>query len=150
MMTRILKCERGNSVIEVALVAPVLAMLLVGMVDISRGVSEKLKLTQIAQRSTERVQRGYFNATTDLPVLDAEAEAAGGTGTSATVTAWLECGTSTTRLAYTASCSPGVAAQRFVGINITKNFTPVFGPRWAGANANGTYTLRAVSGVRVQ
>ena len=150
MIRRLSKCQRGNSVIEVALVAPVLAMLLVGMVDISRGVSEKLKLTQIAQRSTERVQRGYFNADTDLPILDAEAEAAAGTGSAATVTAWLECGTSTTRLAYTASCSPGTAAARFVSITITKSFTPMFGPRWAGANANGTYTLTALSGVRVQ
>ena len=150
MMKSLFKCERGNSVIEVALVAPVLAMLLIGMVDISRGVSEKLKLTQIAQRSTERVQRGYFNATTDLPILDAEAEAAAGTGSAATVTAWLECGTSTTRLAYDASCSPGTHSARFVSITITKSFTPMFGPRWAGANANGTYTLRALSGVRVQ
>ena len=38
------------------------------------------QLTQIAQRSTERVQRGYFNFATDLPVLDAEAEAASATG----------------------------------------------------------------------
>ena len=150
MIRRLLKCEQGNSVIEVALVAPVLAALLVGMIDISRAVSEKLKLNQIAQRATERVQRGYFNSSTDLPLIDAEAEAAGGTGTSATVTAWLECGTSATQLAYTASCSPGVAEQRFVGITITKDYAPFFGPRWAGANANGRYTLRVRSGVRVQ
>src|SRR5688572_33161981 len=107
MIRRLFKSEEGNSVIEVALVAPVLAALLVGMVDLSRAVSEKLKLTQIAQRATERVQRGYFNSSTDMPLIDAEAEAAGGAGTSATVTAWLECGTSTKQLAYTASCSPG-------------------------------------------
>ena len=37
--------------------------------------------------------------------------------------------------------SPGTASARFVGITITKSFTPMFAPRWAGANANGTYTL---------
>ena len=66
------------------------------------------------------------------------------------MTAWLECGTSTTQLAYDAACAPGQAFARFVGITITKSFTPMFGPRWAGANANGTYTLAAKSGVRVQ
>ena len=150
MNRRLSKCERGNSVIEIALIAPVLATLLIGMVDISRGVSEKLKLTQIAQRSTERVQRGYFNFATDLPVLDAEAEAAAGTGSAATVTAWLECGTNTARLAYDSSCAPGTPTSRFVSITITKSFTPMFPVRWAGANANGTYTLIALSGVRVQ
>ena len=48
--------ERGASIIELALVAPVLASMLVGMVDLSRAYSYKLKLEQAAQRAIEKVQ----------------------------------------------------------------------------------------------
>ena len=74
-------------------------------------------------------------------VSDAEAELAAGTGSDATVSYWLECGSSTTRLAYTSSCSPGQAYARFVGISISSSFTPLFGTRFfPGANADGTFT----------
>ena len=45
-----------------ALVAPVFASLLIGMVDISRAYSAKLQLEQAAQRSIEKVQQ--YQATT--------------------------------------------------------------------------------------
>ena len=150
-MTRsLLTCERGNSFVEMALAMPVLTALLIGMVDISRGVSAKLKVVQAAQRTVELVQRSGFDYD-QIAALDTEAETAAGTGSNATVTAWLECGSSTTRLAYDASCTSGEAYSRHMDVTITKSFTPMFGTRFfPGANADGTYTVSGLAGVRVQ
>ena len=149
-MTRsLLRCERGNSFIELALAAPLLISLLVGMVDISRAVSAKLQVVQVTQRTIERVQRTNFQVA-DLTVLETEAEAAAGGGANATVSAWLECGSSTTKLAYTSSCATGEAYARFVGIEMTKNFTPMFSTKFFPGAVNGQVPLTGKAGVRVQ
>ena len=51
MIRALISCDRGNSFVEMALAAPVLVSLLIGMVDISRGVSAKLQVVQAAQRT---------------------------------------------------------------------------------------------------
>lgn len=150
MIRSLLRCERGNSFIEMALALPLLVSLLVGMVDISRAVSQKLRVVQVAQRTIERVQRDNFMPA-QATALEAEAELAAGTGSDATVSYWLECGSSTTKLDYTSSCSAGQAYARFVGISISSSFTPLFGTRFfPGANGNGTFTFEGEAGVRVQ
>ncbi|HEU5481557.1 MAG TPA: TadE family protein [Sphingomicrobium sp.] len=150
MIRAIFSCERGNSFVEMALTAPILAALLLGMVDISRGVSTKLQLVQAAQRTVELAQRSGFQYA-DIADLEAEAETAAGTGSNATVTGWLECGSSTTRLSWTSTCSSGQAYSRHIDVTITRPFTPLFGVRFfPGANSDGTFTVSALAGVRVQ
>jgi len=150
MIGSLLRCERGNSFIEMAFAAPLLLVLLTGMVDISRAVSEKLQVVQVAQRTIERVQRSGYSVG-DNATLEAEAEAAAGDGTDATVSAWLECGSSTTKLSYTGSCAEGEAYARFVKISILTNFTPLFGTKYfPGASADGTFTFDGTAGIRVQ
>jgi Flp pilus assembly protein TadG len=150
MIRRLFICDRGNSFIEMALALPIIVGLLIGMVDISRGVSTKLKLSQAAQRTVEKVQRSGFNYT-DIATLKTEAETAAGTGSTATVTAWLECGSSTTRQSFTSSCSGTEPYSRNMDVRITKKFTPIFGTQYfPGANSDGTYTVTALAGMRVQ
>jgi Flp pilus assembly protein TadG len=150
MIGSLLRCERGNSFIEMAFAAPLLVLLLTGMVDISRAVSEKLQVVQVAQRTVERVQRTGFSES-DGATLEAEAEAAAGEGSDATVSAWLECGSSSTKLSYTGSCAEGEAYARFVGIVITKDYDPLYGSKFfPGANADGTFTFEGAAGIRVQ
>jgi len=150
-MTRtLLSCERGNSFVEMAFAAPVLASLLLGMIDISRGVADKLELTQIAQRTIERVQRTGYSPSNNS-TLETEAETVAGTGSNATVTAWLECGNSSTQLSFTGSCSSGQPYARYVRITVTRPFTPLFGSRFfPGANSDGTYTINGEAGIRIQ
>lgn len=150
-MTRALfSCERGNSFVEMALAAPVLATLLLGMIDISRGVADKLELTQVAQRTIERVQRTGYSPSNNS-TLETEAESAAGSGSAATVTAWLECGNSSTKLSFTGSCAPSEHYARYVGITVTRPFTPLFGSRFfPGANSDGTYTINGEAGIRIQ
>ncbi len=65
-ITRLAQDDRGASIIELALVAPILASLLIGMVDLSRAYSHKLLLEQAAQRSIEKVQQ--YQASSSTPV----------------------------------------------------------------------------------
>ena len=97
--------ERGNSFIEMALFAPILAALLIGTVDLSRAYSAKLQLEQAAQRVIERVQATEYK-TSDNSTLESEAAAAAGTGASADISAWLECNNDGAHLDYdTGTCA---------------------------------------------
>lgn len=141
--------ERGNSFVEMAFVAPILATLLLGAVDLSRAYMFSVDMAQAAQRAVEMEQVVNYDET-DNDLIKAEAETAAGTGSTATVTDWLQCGTSSTQLSYTSSCSDGVATARFVQVSVTKKFTPLFAWVFPNKNSDGTVTLDGKAGVRVQ
>ena len=147
----LLRDQRGNSFVEMALVTPLLASLLVGMVDISRAVSAKVTVEQAAQRALERVQATDFK-TSQMSDLETDAEAAAGTGSQATADAWLECNHDGTHLDYdTGDCGTGVSYARYVSMHVTDTFTPLFGTRFfPGANGNGTVTVDGQAVVRTQ
>ena len=65
-------CERGASVIELALTAPILTTMIIGMVDLSRAFSMKLQLEQAAQRTIEKVEQ-QRSVATDYSTLSTEA-----------------------------------------------------------------------------
>jgi Flp pilus assembly protein TadG len=146
--------EGGNSAIELALIAPVLAIFLGGMVDISRATAERLTVEQAAQRAIERQMQGQ-EASKTFANLAADAAAGAGVLVSAvTVTPWRECngaivGTGATYAAST--CSVGQTEAAYVRVAVRKNFTPTFSASiFPGANADGTVTLVGQAGVRIQ
>ena len=142
--------ERGASIIEMAMVMPVLASLFVGMVDISRAYSARLQLEQAAQRSIEKVMQ-YQSSSSTYATLYSEAAIAAGVPVSAVeVDYWLECN-GTRAPDYDGSCTPGQTYARYVTVSIDKSFTPMFGTRFfPGANDDGTYTLTGEAGLRTQ
>jgi Flp pilus assembly protein TadG len=153
-MTRILRSlardERGASIIEMAMVLPVLATLLVGMVDISRAYSFKLQLEQAAQRSIEKVQQYRTTSSTFATLQTEAATAAGVPTTDVAVDYWLECN-GVRSGTYNASCPSGETYARYITVTITKKFSPMFGTRFfPGANTDGTYTIDAEAGLRTQ
>lgn len=143
--------ERGNSFIEMALAAPILISILVGTVDISRGVAAKVTVEQAAQRAIEYAQRQDY-ATSMNSTLQSEAVAAAGPGSTATVTAWLECDHNGTQLDYNSgTCSSGQSYARYVNVTVYQSFKPIFGTKYfPGANADGTITLAGGATVRTQ
>jgi Flp pilus assembly protein TadG len=146
-----LRDERGNSFLEMALAAPLIASLFVGMVDVSRAVSAKIDLEQAAQRAVERVQAQATFKTTQASTIDSDAEAAAGTGSSATVTFWLECNHDGVHLDFdTGSCSAGQSYARYVEVSIQKSFTPMYGSLFPGASTNGDVQVNGQATVRVQ
>jgi Flp pilus assembly protein TadG len=153
----LIRDERGASLIEMALTLPFLATMVIGMVDVSQGYSAKVKLTQAAQRAIEKAMQG--EKTTSLyDTLQQEGATAAGVATSAvTVKYWLECNgvnqnTSTATMAadYNKVCPAGQTFARYVNIDITKNYTPMFATHWLGSNTDGSFTLHGKAGLRVQ
>src|SRR5688500_767455 len=113
--------ERGASIIEMAMVLPVLATLLVGMVDISRAYSFKLQLEQAAQRSIEKVQQ-YRTTSSTFSTLQTEAATAAGVPTTdVTVDYWLECN-GARQTSYATVCPTTQTRVRYITVSITKKF----------------------------
>jgi Flp pilus assembly protein TadG len=147
---RLAKDDRGASIIELALVAPVIASLLIGMVDISRAYSYKLKLEQAAQRAIEKVQ-AYQTTTSTYGTLQSEAAAAAGVPTSnVTIDFWLECN-GTRASNYESVCASGQTYARWVTVTVQGTFTPMFRSKYyPRANADGTFTIQGKTGMRTQ
>lgn len=144
-----LRCdERGTSVIELALAAPILAVLTIGIIDLSEGFSQKLRLEQAAQRAIEKVMNGRADTTT-IDALKTEAATTAGVATSAVTTDfWLECN-GTRAATYNSSCTSGQTYARYLSVSITKVYTPFFNYKFHSRTTN-TYTLTGAATVRTQ
>src|SRR3954468_21286617 len=84
-MIRLFSNERGAAVIEMAMVAPVLALGVIGIVDISNAYSRKLALEQGTQRAIEKIMNTTENATVEATLADeVRCQVNGSTTTSST------------------------------------------------------------------
>lgn len=159
-MTRLLRRlgrdERGASIIELALLMPIMGTLIIGVVDISRAYSQKLLLEQSAYRAIEKVQQYQATESTYDTLKNEVVSAANNAGfsdvtsTSVTVDYWLEC-SGVRQTNYDSTCSTLPVTARFITVDVTHKFTPMFASRrWPGSNSDGTYTLHGRAGLRTQ
>ena len=150
-LASLIRGDRGAVAIELALAAPVLAMMLIGLIDLSTAYSNKLRLEQIAHRVIEKVQAAGFE-TADEEGLEDEAVAAaaeaGFTGAVADVTFWLEC--NGTAAGWTTTCTDGQVVARYVQLDIEHTFDPVIAARFANSNTDGSMTVDGIAGIRIQ
>lgn len=146
---RLWRDDQGVAIIELALIAPVFALLTIGVIDLSGGYSEKLKLEQAAQRTIEKAQQTKVDETM-IATLTAEGSAAAGVpATDVIVDHWLECN-GVRQAQYDTVCPNGETFARYLTVKIEKSYSPYFAKKFAGANADGTYTLTGKAGIRTQ
>jgi Flp pilus assembly protein TadG len=122
--------ERGVSVIELGFLAPILALLATGVIDLSKGLSERFTIQQAVNRSLELVQaRPAVADENDNEVsyefVRTEALKAAGTGAQVTLTLWRECD-GVTKTPYADSCAEGEDQARYLRVRITKNYAGQF------------------------
>lgn len=154
--------DRGTSLIEMALATPLLAAVLMGMVDLSRAYSERLQLEQASQRAIEKVFNNQTQSTS-YNTLKAEAKTAAHeagftsvTDSDVKIDYWLECnavrqGDGTPGNGYNDTCNNSEVYARYINVEIKKKFAPYFGTKYfPGANSDGTFTLKADAGIRTQ
>lgn len=132
---------------EMVIIMPVVAGLLMVAIDFSNAWSTRLALEQAAQRGVElaAVRKGVA---ANYDYIRAEAVAAWGKPfTAAVVDSWLECG-GVRQASLNASCA-GVQRARYVSVTISADFQPSFnwggvisGGRSGGFNLTGDATLR--------
>jgi Flp pilus assembly protein TadG len=149
MLSRLRQDTRAATIIELALAAPILTALLFGMVDIGRGFSMKLQLEQAAQRAIEKVMNGQADRSSASALKAEAATTAGVPQTNVTVDFWLECD-GTRQSSYDSTCNTGQTYRRYLTVQISKSFSPMFAVRRLGANSDGTYTVIGKTGVRTQ
>ena len=172
--TRLFANERGAAVIELALVAPVLALTVIGIVDMSNAYSRKLALEQGAQRAIEKIMQTTETDTVENTLTteavcqvngmnsDGTCKTSPITASNVTVTWRLECtdsgGIVTTQTttdsatfdAYT--CAAGTAKEaRYVQVDLTDKYSPLFPIHFASfTSGDGTYHLAASAGMRTE
>jgi len=157
------KSERGAAVIELALVAPILAVLTIGMVDLSNAYSRKLALEQGAQRAIEKImQTTAYSTVEDTLTTEAICQVNGtnadGTcktspisASNVTVTWRRECNDSSGAMTqapgspYSTSadfdlaandCPAGTAKEAdYIQIALTDSYTPMFPIHFSGYKA---------------
>jgi len=148
-LNRLLRDDRGAAIIELALAAPVFAVMIIGMSDMARAYSTKLQLEQASQRSIEKVMNGQATTTVAEALKTEAATTAGVPESQVTVDYWLECD-GARAASYDSGCNPGQVQRRYMSVHISKIFTPMFKIKFGAAKANGNYTLYGKTSVRIQ
>lgn len=142
--------ERGASIIEFALFAPILAVMVMGVSDVAMSYATKLRFEQAAYTALEKVAVGSVQ--TDYSFLREDAATAADVSEEeVTVDAWLECeGERAT--SFTDSCEEGDTITRYVQVTIDSGYTPTFayGPLTAATRDDGTIPVTASAAVRIQ
>ena len=138
--------ERGTSLIEFGFLVPFLALLTMGVIDLSRGLAERFALQQAVNRGLELVpaRPAVASATSndvDYSFVKTEVEAAAKelkTGPAqVTLERWLECSGGNPKL-INETCASGEDVARYLRVRVTKNFTGEFYYKTIPMAASGT------------
>lgn len=169
-MNRLIKLwreDRGAAIIELAIVAPVIALMTVGVVDLSNGFGTKLKIEQAAQRSVEKVMQTtgvtnvestiateaicQFNGTLD----NGDCKTAPLTADNVTVVHSLYCkeedaAEEDAELEADGDCEEDEVGSRWIKVTVWTEYTPLFPLHFTGIDANGKYRIEASAGMRTE
>ena len=141
--------DRGLAVIELAVIAPVLLVMMIGMSEIATAYSARLQLEQAAQRTVEKVLNNSISSSADEPLKLEAADAAGVRPDAVSVAYTLECGNIPQPDPRT-PCLPGQVQARFLKLDITKRYLPMFTTRFIGSSGDGSFMLRGHAAARIQ
>jgi Flp pilus assembly pilin Flp len=157
MMNRVLNLsrdERGVATIELALFAPILASMIIGVVDMSNAYSRKLACEQAAQRAIEKVMQTTGEETPAQTIIDEAADQANipddEKADKITVSYRLECDQVQVD-DYDAECTSGQIESRYIEVEVSDVYQPMF-PLHFGTydGAAGGYPVSAKAGMRTQ
>ena len=171
-LNRLFAEDRGAAVVELAFVAPILALVVIGVVDLSNAFSRKLALEQGAQRAIEKIAQTTESTTVEATLAneavcqvnginqDGTCKTSPITTSNVTVTWRLECTdtsgniasqSSTNSATYDAfTCASGTVSQaRYVQVAVTDKYYPLFPIHFAGFNSSdSSYHMSATAGAR--
>ena len=143
LLPNLARDERGTSLIEFGFLAPFLALLTMGVIDLSRGLAERFALQQGVNQGLELIQARPAVADADSGEVDydfVKDEVVARTGVSAdqvTLERWLECDGGNPK-AVTETCTGTEDVARYLRVRVTKNFTGEFYYKTIPLAASGT------------
>jgi Flp pilus assembly protein TadG len=171
---RLVADVRGAAVIEMALVAPVLALTVIGIVDMSNAYSRKLALEQGAQRAIEKIMQTTETSTVETTLTteavcqvngmnaDGTCKTSPITAANVTVSYRLECKDATGSIVSTSTttdatafdalfCDPAQKEQRYLQVGLTDTYQPLFPIHFLSFNSSsGGYPISATAGMRTE
>ncbi len=167
--------ERGAALIELALVAPMVALMVVGIVDLSNAFSRKLALEQGAQRAIEKIMQTTEDNSVEgtlkteavcqvngINTADGTCKTSPITDADVTVTWRLECVDATSRAITSQqtstdaeafdklTCSATSKEIKYIEIAVKDRYTPMFPIRFGASTNDGNYAISATAGMRTQ
>ena len=145
---RLLRSERGTSVIELSALSPMLLSMVLGLIDASLGFTAKLKLQQAATRSIEMATAGGIASPAFDSLADEAATASGVSRDNITVTKWLECN-GVRQDSFDAICTSGQQYARYVSVTINSSYTPMLSSAMRAFGLPGTLSLVGKASVRM-
>lgn len=137
---RLARDTRGVAAVEFALLAPVLLLLMAGLVDGSRLILGEMQINAAAQAGADYALRNGW----DPGQIAAAVTTAGPAATSPTVTLSPGCvvGGTITPVAAGAACASGGAAGRYVTVAASAPFKPV--APWPGLKSPQSLSAQAM------
>ena len=123
ILRKLRSCDSGASMLEFAFVAPLLAFLLVGMVDFGRGMAISMQL-ESAARSGAEYGSLFPQDTAGLQTAVIEALGPGLTLAAGAVSAVSECRCAGVVVACTATCN-GIGAEMYLTVRVDHTYSPI-------------------------
>ena len=124
-----------------------IALLTVGIVDLSNGFSRKLKIEQAAQRSIEKIMNTSASDTIEATLAAEAADQGDVPLDNVEVSYRLECdGTVTDAV----ECEEDQVVSQWISVTVIDEYEPMFTRTFKGISGGGTYELTATAGVRIQ
>jgi Flp pilus assembly protein TadG len=161
-----LRDERGAAIIELALVAPVLALMTIGVVDMSNAFSRKLALEQGAHRAIEKIMQTTGTTTAEATIKSEAVCQVNGTNTDGSCKTIAQGGhidANDVVVAYRLECDnvkvtdfdsecPGTQREsRYIQVTVNDAYEPMFPVIFSGAEMVGgkkVYKVQAIAGMR--
>ena len=155
--------NRGAAIIELAMVAPVIALMTIGVVDLSNGFGRKLRLEQAAQRSIEKVMQTTGSLTVEETIANEAVCQYNGTEANGTcktapmttdnvvVTHRLECdGVLKVTTETDQDCGTNEKESRWVQVKVSDDYQPMFPVHFSGIDSGNKYHIEAIAGMRTE
>ena len=166
-MRKLLPNDSGAAIIELALIAPIFAMLAIGVVDMSNAYSRKLAIEQGAQRAIEKIMQTTEDDTVEGTLKteavcqvngtkeDGTCNGAPITAADVTVETKLECidvdGTANPNADPDGTCAANQQPARYISVTIRDSYSPMFPMHFSGYDAaKEGYPITATAGMRTQ
>ena len=142
-LRRLASDERGLSIVELGLIAPVLTLFVAGIIDLSMGLAQRFAMQQAVNQSLELVmarppELGLNEDEIDFSYVEAAAASAAGVSVdNVDAVWWLQCDEE--RMDdFNGSCDGGEDAARYLSVELDKPFTGNFFVGQTTITVNGT------------
>ena len=144
---KLARADGGTATLELALILPIFATMLIGVVDITTAFNRKLELEQAVQRAIERVMQTTTTQTVEANIK-AEAAAAAGIPVDDVIVVYTQTcnGTSTPT---DQDCPSGETQVLYTNVSASAPFTPMF-PLARLGMIEDKFMLKVETGIRTK